>query len=51
MKIYLSNCSKLKETKEQIEMAICNHSQAWKFIFDCLGLETESEEEILLKVL
>ena len=32
-------------------MAIYNHTQAWKFIFDCLGLEAESEEEILLKVL
>jgi hypothetical protein len=27
-------------------MSIANHTQAWKFIFDCLGLNVFNIEEI-----
>jgi hypothetical protein len=27
-------------------MAINNHGQAWKFIFECLGLDTNDNNEI-----
>ena len=27
-------------------MAIANHTQAWKFIFDCHGLDVFNAEEI-----
>ena len=34
-----SSCSNLEETAEQIEEAVLNHTQAWKFVFNSLGLD------------
>jgi hypothetical protein len=38
--------SYLKETKEQYDLAVSNHIQAWKFIFECLGLDIENKESV-----
>ena len=38
--------SKLEETKEQLELGISNHTQAWKFVFQCLGLKPNSKNVI-----
>ena len=36
----------VEETKEQYDLAVSNHIQAWKFIFECLCLDIENKESV-----
>ena len=48
MTLEFRSCSKLKETNEQIELAIDNHTQAWKYIFECFEINVNNKQSINL---
>ena len=42
MKIQLKPNPLLQETEKYYEAAVLNHTQAWQFIFECLGLDVNN---------